>query len=164
MFNNDGLVQLDYLVQNAEEKRNLQNTAAIKKYVASHPELPINTFHLTNEIKEKLIFYIASGDREKEDTMRRELEVVRTQLDSANKQGNILFALLIEEIELSYLMMRQCDVSQARHHANLSTQALRRADASHVRLMRTIRTIASIQKLTPFINVNLGTQQIAMTR
>ena len=158
MSHNNELVQLNTLVQNAEEKRNLQNTAAIKKYVESHPELPMNTFHLTNEIKDLLIFYIASGDREKEYTMRRELEVLRTQLDCVNKQGNILFALLIEEIELNYLMMRQSDVNHARHHANLSTQALRRADTAHVRLMRSIRTLASIQKLTPFINLNLGQQ------
>jgi hypothetical protein len=162
-MNNDQLVHLSALVQHAEETRNLQNTTAIKQYVTNNPTLSVNTFHLTNEIKERLVYYMASGDREKEEKIRQELEVVRAQLDTLNEKGNILFALLMEEIELSYLMMRQCDSSHARHHANLSTQALRRADTAHVRLMRTIRTLASIQKLTPFINVNLGNQQIVHT-
>jgi hypothetical protein len=126
MINNDELVHLSSLVQNAEEMRNLQSTTALKQYVANNPELSVKTFHLTNEIKERLIFYMASGDKEKEDNIRQELEVLRAQLDTVNEHGNILFSLLAEEIILSFLMMRQCDATYARHYANLSTQALRR--------------------------------------
>ena len=99
-----------------------------------------------------------------EEHIRGELETLRSHIDASNEQGNVLFSLLAEEIALSYLMMRQSDVSHARHYSTLSTQALRRADTAHVRLMRSIRTLASIQKLTPFINVNIGgNQQIALT-
>ena len=78
--------------------------------------------------------------------------------------GNVLFSLLAEEIVLSYLMMRQCDTSTARNYGQTSTQALRRADTAHVRLMRTIRTLTAVQRLAPFININVGgSQQIAMT-
>jgi hypothetical protein len=165
MINNDELAHLSSLVQKAEEKRNSQNITALKRYVTNTPELSVQTFHLTNEIKERLIFYIASGDKEKEDNIRQELEVLRAQLDTMNEQSNILFSLLAEEIILSFLMMRQCDATYARHYANLSTQALRRAEVSHVRLMRTLRTLASIQRLVPVINVNIGgTQQIAITK
>jgi hypothetical protein len=72
----------------------------------------------------------------------------------------MLITLLAEEITLSYLMMRQSDASHARQYGQTSTQALRRADTAHVRFMRSLRTLASIQKLTPFINLNLGMQQI----
>jgi hypothetical protein len=164
MINNDELVHLSSLIQKAEETRNVQNTTALKQHVTNNPALLVKTFHLTNEIKERLIYYMASGDKEKEDNIRQELEVLRAQLDTMNEQGNLLFSLLTEEIILSFLMMRQCDATYARHHANLSTQALRRAEASHVRLMRTLRTLASIQRLVPVINVNIGgTQQIAIT-
>ena len=157
-------IQLESLVQDAEVHRHVHHTSEVQKYVDTHPELHHHTRTLTNEIKEKLIFYIANGERDKEEHIRSELEGIRSHIDASNEQGNVLFSLLAEEIALSYLMMRQSDVSQARHHPHLSAQALRRADTAHVRLMRSIRTLASIQKLTPFINVNIGGhQQIALT-
>ena len=161
---NDQFVQLEALVHDAEVYRNAQKTSAVQTYMDTHSELPHYTRNLTTEIKEKLIFYIANGERDKEEALRHELEAIRSHIDALHEPGNILFSLLGEEIALSFLMLRQHDVSAARQYGQTSTQALRRADTAHVRLMRTIRTLASIQRL-PFINVNIGgTQQIAMTR
>jgi len=151
-------VELEALVQDAEVYRHAQKTSAVQTYVDAHPALQHHTRNLTNEIKEKLIFYIANGERDKEEALRHELEAIRAQIDALNEPANILFSLLGEEITLSFLMLRQHDVSAARQYGQTSTQALRRADTAHVRLMRSIRTLASIQKLTPFINVNLGQQ------
>ena len=57
MINNDELVHLSALVQKAEETRNLQDTTALQQYVTNTPGLAVQTFHLTGEVKEKLIYY-----------------------------------------------------------------------------------------------------------
>ena len=156
--------QLEALVQDAEVHRQGQKTAEVQRYLDSHPALPQYTRNLTNEIQAKILFHLANGDKAQEAQIREEVNVIRSQIDALHEPGNVLFSLLGEEIVLSYLMLRQCDVSAARNYGQTSAQALRRADTAHVRLMRTIRTLASIQRL-PFINVNIGgTQQIAMTR
>ena len=155
--------QLEAIVQDAELHRTAQKTSAVQTYVDTHPELPRHTHNLTHEIKAKLIFHLANGDSTQEAQMRGEVEALETHIAAAHEPGNILFTLLAEEIALSYLMLRQCDISAARHYGQTSAQALRRADTASVRLMRTIRTLASIQRLT-FINVNIGgSQQIALT-
>ena len=159
-MHNDQFVQLEALVQDAEVHRQGQKTAEVQRYLDSHPTLPQYTRNLTNEIKEKIIFHLANGDKAHEAQIRGEVEALQAHIAAAHEPGNILFALLAEEIALSYLMLRQCDISAARQYGQTSTQALRRADSASVRLMRSLRTMASIQKLTPFINLNLGTQQI----
>ena len=157
-------VELEALVQDAEVHRHAQKTSAVQGYLDSHPELPQYTRNLTNEIQAKILFHLANGDKAQEAQIREEVNVIRAQIDALHEPGNILFSLLGEEIVLSYLMLRQCDVSSSRSYGQTSAQALRRVDVAHVRLMRTIRTLASIQRLSPLINVNIGgTQQIAVT-
>jgi len=159
MLNNQ-FVELEALVQDAEFHHHVQKTSAVQTYVDTHPELQHHTRNLTNEIKEKIIYHLANGDRAQEAQIRGEVETLQAHIVPTNEPSNILFALLAEEIALSYLMLRQCDISAARNYGQTSTQHLRRADSASVRLMRSIRSLASIQKLTPFINLNLGTQQI----
>jgi len=153
-------VELEALIQEAEVHRQGQKTAEVQRYLDTHPALPQYTRNLTHEIQDKILFHLANGDTAQEAQIREEVNGIRAQIDALNEPGNILFSLLGEEIVLSYLMLRQCDISSARTFGQTSTQALRRADSASVRLMRSIRTMASIQKLTPFINLNLGTQQI----
>jgi hypothetical protein len=156
-------IQLEALVQDAEFHRHAQKTSAVQGYLDSHPALPQYTRNLTNEIKEKIIFHLANGDKAQEALIRGEVEALHAHIATANEPGNLLITLLGEELVLGYLMLRQCDINAARNYGQTSAQALRRADVSHVRLMRTIRTIASIQRL-PFINISIGgTQQIAVT-
>src|SRR5215831_19350467 len=131
--------QLEALVQEAERHRQAQETAAVHHYVATHPELLQHTRTLTHDIKEKLIFHLANGDAVQVAQIRGEVEALQAHIAAAHEPGNILFTLLAEELLLSYLMMRQCDVSAARHYGQTSSQQLRRADTAHVRLMRTIR-------------------------
>ena len=152
--------QLEALVQDAEVHRQRQKTAEVQRYLDTHPALPQYTRNLTHEIQDKILFHLANGDKAQEAQIREEVNVIRAQIDALHEPGNMLFSLLGEEIVLSYLMLRQCDVSSSRNYGQTSTQHLRRSDAASVRLMRSIRTLASIQKLTPFINLNLGTQQI----
>jgi hypothetical protein len=160
---NNPFTQLESLVQDAEVHRHARNTAEVQRYLDTHPELPNYTRHVTNEIKEKIIFHLANGDKVQEAQIRGEVEALQAHITTAHEPGDILFALLAEEIVLSFLMLRQSDMSHARNYGQTSTQALRRADTAHVRLMRSIRTVASIQRLAPFINVNIGgSQQIAM--
>jgi hypothetical protein len=152
-------VQLEGLVQDAEVHRQGQKTAEVQRYLDTHPALPQYTRNLTHEIKEKIIFHLANGDKAQEAQIREEVEALQAHIAIAQEPGNILLTLLAEEITLSYLMMRQSDTSHARTYGQTSAQALRRADTAHVRLMRTIRTLVSIQKLSPpIINVNLGQQ------
>jgi hypothetical protein len=153
-------MQLESLVNNAEKHRTAKNTAAIQQYVVNHPDLSLNTLHLTNEIKQRLMFYMASGDKEREGKIREELDAIKASIDALNEKGNILFALLSEEIQLSYLMLRFCDVSSARHNTHLSSGDLRRADAAHVRFLRSLRCLATLQKMGPQININVAKQQI----
>ena len=159
---NNPFVQLESLVQDAEEHRHAQKTAEVQRYLDTHPALPQYTRNLTHEIQDKILFHLANGDTAQEAQIREEVNVIRSQIDTLHEPGNILFSLLGEEIVLSYLMLRQCDASAARQYGQTSVQALRRSDTAHVRFMRTIRTLASIQKITPFVNVNLG-QQIVNT-
>ena len=152
-------VELEALVQDAEVHHHARNTAEVQQYITTHPELPQYTRNLTHEIQEKILFHLANGDRAQEAQIREEVNVIRSQIDALHEPGNMLFSLLGEEIVLSYLMLRQCDISSARNYGQTSSQQLRRADTAHVRLMRTIRTLVSIQKLSPpIINVNLGQQ------
>ena len=157
---NNPCIQLESLVQDAEVHRHGHKTADVQRYLDTHPELPHYTRNLTNEIKAKLIFHLANGDTAQEAQIRGEVEALQAHIETANEPGNILFALLAEEITLSYLMMRQCDVSSARNYGQTSAQHVRRTDTAHVRLMRSIRTLASIQKITQFVNVNLGQQVV----
>jgi hypothetical protein len=160
---NNPFTQLESLVQDAEVHRQGQKTAEVQRYLDTHPALPQYTRNLTNEIKEKIIFHLANGDKAQEAQIRGEVEALQAHIAAAHEPGHILYSLLGEELVLGYLMLRQCDISAARQYGQTSAQALRRADTAHVRLMRTIRTLASIQRL-PFINVNIGgTQQIAVT-
>jgi hypothetical protein len=154
------LMQLESLVTHAESNRTAKNTTAIETYITNHPDLPLHTLHLTNEIQERLMFYMASGDEQRAGKIREELDAIKTHIDALNEQGNILFALLAEEIQLSYLMLRQCDVSYSRHNSHLSSLDLRRADAAHVRFLRSIRCLATLQKMGPQININVAKQQI----
>jgi hypothetical protein len=159
MLNNQ-FVELEALVQDAEVHRQEQKTAEVQRYLDTHPALPQYTRNLTHEIQDKILFHLANGDTAQEAQIRGEVDVIRAQIDALHEPGNVLFSLLGEEIVLSYLMLRQCDMSAARNYGQTSSQHLRRADTASVRLMRSIRTLASIQKLTPFINLNWGTQQI----
>jgi len=72
MVPNNPFIQLEALVQDAEVYRNTQKTSAVQTYVDTHPELQHHTRTLTNEIKEKLIIYIANGERDKEEPIRSE--------------------------------------------------------------------------------------------
>ena len=153
-------VQLEALIQDAEVHRQGQKTAEVQRYLDTHPALPQYTRNLTHEIKEKVIYHLSNGDTAQAAQIRGEVEALQAHIATAQEPGNILLTLLAEEITLSYLMMRQSDASHARQYGQTSTQALRRADTAHVRFMRSLRTLASIQKLTPFINLNLGMQQI----
>jgi len=162
-MHNNQFIQLEALVQDAEVHRHARNTAEVQRYLDSHPTLPQYTRNLTNEIKEKVIFHLANGDSTQVAQIRGEVEALQAHIATANEPGNMLIALLGEELVLGYLMLRQCDVSSSRSYGQTSAQALRRADTAHVRFMRTIRTLASIQRL-PFINISIGgTQQIAVT-
>jgi len=155
--------QLEALVQDAEVHRHGQKTAEVQRYLDTHPALPQYTRTLTNEIKEKIIFHLSNGDTAQAAQIRGEVEALQAHIAPANEPGNMLIALLGEELVLGYLMLRQCDVSSSRTYGQTSAQHVRRSDAAHVRFMRTIRTLASIQRL-PFINVNIGgAQQIALT-
>ena len=159
MYSNQ-FMQFETLIQDAEVHRHVQKTAEVQRYLDTHPALPDYTRNLTHEIQDKILFHIANGDKAQEAQIREEVNVIRAQIDALHEPGNVLFSLLGEEIVLSYLMLRQCDISAARNYGQTSAQALRRADTAHVRFMRSLRTLASIQKLTPFINLNWGTQQI----
>jgi len=161
VYHNDNDVnELQSLVLTAERERDSMNTTALQEYMDNHPQIAAITLNMTEEIKQKLVFYIGNADKKTQETLQGELDELRRHLANLSEKPNILHYLLCEEVLISYLMLRCSDVMYTRHHGSLTSMALRRSDASHVRLMRSIRTLASIQKLTPFINLNLGTQQI----
>ena len=159
-MHNDQFIEFEALVHDAEIHRQGQKTAEVQRYLDTHPAMPQYTRNLTNEIKEKIIYHLSNGNTAQAAQIRGEVEALQAHIATAQEPGNILLTLLAEEITLSYLMMRQSDTSHARQYGQPSTQALRRADAAPVRFMRSLRTLASIQKMTPFINFNWGTQQI----
>lgn len=145
-------------IEHAEHARMATATAGVQEYVSTHPELTTTTFRLTEEVKDRLIFHIAAGNDDYQKTIREELAQIQAQLEALHERPTILHTLLYEEVILSYLMMRQCDASAIRTLGYTSTQALRRADTAHVRLLRSIRGLASLQKMSHFFNVNLGQQ------
>src|SRR5215510_1718013 len=152
------LETLGSLVETAESQRTFQHTTALQEYLDKHPQLSAITLSMTEEIKQRLVLYMGNADKKAQETLQGELDELGRHLANLSEKPNILHQLLCEEILLSYLMMRCSDVMYTRHHGSLTSMALRKSDAAHVRLMRSIRTLASIQKLTPFINVNLGHQ------
>ena len=157
------LETLGSLIDTAETQRTFENTTALKNYIDQHPQLSDLTMSMTDEVKKKLLFYVGNADQRTQETLQGELDELRRHLQNVSEKPTILHYLLCEEVLVSYLMLRCSDVMYSRHHGSLTSMALRRSDASHVRLMRSIRTLASVQRLVPFINVNIGgTQQIAM--
>ncbi len=165
MSNNDhDERELDALVFTAERERDSRNTTALQEYMDNHPQIAQSTLRLTAEIKQKLCFYMGNADQQMQEKLQEELDTLGRHLAHLSERPNILHTLLAEEIQLSYLMLRCADVMYSRHHGSLTSMALRKSDTAHVRLMRSIRTLASLQRLTPFINVNIGgNQQIALT-
>ena len=164
MYHNDNDVnELQSLVLTAERERDSMNTTALQEYMDNHPQIAAITLNITEEIKQKLVFYIGNADKKTQETLQGELDELRRHLANLSEKPNILHYLLCEEVLISYLMLRCSDVMYTRHHGSLTSMALRKSDTAHVRLMRSIRTLASLQKLTPFINVNLGNQQIVNT-
>jgi len=163
MSYNNELVQLNSLVKNAEENRNLQNTKSLQKYMDKHPQLSDITINMTGEIKNKLLFYISNADNNKQNEIQDELEQLTRHLENLSEKPTILYRLLYEEVLISYLMLRCSDVMYSRHHGSLTSMSLRRSDAAQTRFLRALKALANIQKIPQFLNVNLGTQQIAMT-
>jgi ubiquitin C-terminal hydrolase len=159
VYNNDNdMSQLQSLVSIAERERASKNTTALQEYMDNHPQLSAITLNMTEEIKQKLVMYIGNADKKAQETLQGELDELGRHLANLSENPNILHQLLCEEVLVSYLMLRCSDVMYTRHHGSLTSMALRKSDAAHVRLMRSIRTLASIQKITQFVNVNLGQQ------
>ena len=158
MPHDNQLDELGSFVDRAETQRTFQNTTALQEYLDKHPQIAEITLGMTEEVKNKLIFYMSNADKKTQEVLQGELDELGRHLATLSEKPNILHQLLCEEILISYLMMRCSDVMYTRHHGSLTSIALRKSDAAHVRLMRSIRTLGSIQKLTPFINVNLGQQ------
>jgi hypothetical protein len=159
VYNNDNdLSQLQSLVITAERERASKNTTALQEFMDNHPQLAAITLTMTEEIKQKLCLYIGNADQKTQETLQRELDELGRHLANLSEKPNILHQLLCEEVLVSFLMLRCADVMYTRHHGSLTSMALRKSDAAHVRLMRSIRSLASIQKITQFVNVNLGQQ------
>ena len=158
MPHDNQLDELSSFVNRAETQRTRQNTHAVQEFMDNHPQIAEITLGMTEEVQNKLIFYMSNADKKTQEVLQGELDELGRHLATLSEKPNILHQLLCEEILISYLMMRCSDVMYTRHHGSLTSIALRKSDAAHVRLMRSIRTLASIQKLTPFINVNLGQQ------
>jgi len=152
------LEELGSLVDRTETQRTIQNTTALQEYLDNHPQMAALTLSMTDEVKQRLVMYMGNADQKTQEKLQGELDELGRHLANLSEKPNILHQLLCEEILISYLMMRCSDVMYTRHHGSLTSMALRKSDAANVRLMRSIRTMASIQKLTPFINVNLGQQ------
>ena len=165
MSHHHELERLGSFVETAETQRTVQHTTALKSYVDQHPQLADLTLRMTAEIKQKLLFYVSNADQKAQQQLQEEVAELGKQLANLSEKPNVLHQLLCEEILTSYLMLRSADTSYARHYGNISSMALRRADSAQIRFLRALKTLASIhQKLPQFINVNLGSQQIAMTR
>jgi len=159
MHNNDkGINELHTLVLTAERDRDSKHTTALKTYIDQHPQLSTITLSMTEEIREKLLFYVGNADKKTQEKLQIELNTLRDHLANLSEKPNVLHHLLCEEVLTSYLMLRCADVIYSRHHANVSTLGLRKMDTAQIRFLRALKTLASIQKLAPFINVNLGQQ------
>jgi hypothetical protein len=158
------LETLGSLVETAESQRTFQHTTAVKNYLDQHPQLADLTLQMTAEIKQKLLLYVSNADKEAQQQLQEEAAELGRHLANLSEKPTVLHRLLAEEVLTSYLMLRCADTAYARHHGSLTTMALRRADSAQIRFLRAIKTLANIhQRLPQIVNVNLGTQQIALT-
>jgi len=165
MPHDNQLDELSSFVNRAETQRTRQNTHAVQEFMDNHPQIAEITLGMTEEVKNKLIFYMSNADQDKQYEIQEELRELRRHIEGLSEKPNLLHTLVAEEIQISYLFLRHADTMYARHQSNISSLTLRRMDAAQTRFLRALRTLASIhQKLPQFINVNLGSQQIAMTR
>ena len=162
MPHSNELETLGSFVDTAETQRTFQHTRALQEYVDNHPQLAQSTLALTGEIRQKLLLYMGNADQQTQEKLQEELNELRRHLENLSSKPHILHRLLCEEIELSFLFLRHTDTIYARHYSNLSSLALRRMDTAQIRFLRALKTLANLQKLPQFLNVNLGTQQIAM--
>ena len=164
MPHDNPLDELGSFVNRAETQRTHQNTTALQNYLDQHPQLADLTLQMTAEIKQKLLFYVGNADKEAQEKLQEELAELGRQLAHLSEKPNILHSLLCEEVLTSYLMLRCADTAYARHQGSLTTMALRRADSAQIRFLRALKTLAQIhQRLPQIVNVNLGSQQIALT-
>jgi len=123
------------------------------------------TLGMTADIRQKLLMYMANADPKTQASLQGELDTLQRQLATMSEKPTILHHLLCEEVLISYVMLRCSDAMYSRHHGSLTSMALRRADSAQIRFLRAIKTLANIHQRLPqqIVNVNLGTQQIAMT-
>jgi hypothetical protein len=155
---------LGSVVETAETQRTVQNTTALQNYLDQHPDLSDMTLSMTADIRQKLLMYMANADPKTQASLQAELDALQRQLATMSEKPNVLHHLLCEEVLISYVMLRCSDAMYSRHHGSLTSMALRRADSAQIRFLRAIKTLANIhQRLPQIVNVNLGTQQIAMT-
>ena len=105
MYHNDNDVnELQSLVLTAERERDSMNTTALQEYMDNHPQIAAITLNITEEIKQKLVFYIGNADKKTQETLQGELDELRRHLANLSEKPNILHYLLCEEVLISYLM------------------------------------------------------------
>ena len=128
--------------------------SALKDYVTQTPALSEKSQVMSEEMVEKLLFYIASGDVTKKAKVKAEVEQLREQL-IGNKDCHIAEQLLAHEISLGLLLLRYCDTKLLRHYDHSSSVETRKMDAIHSRLMRSLKTYAAVKRAIPDFAINL---------
>ena len=154
-------VELESCLQAAESHRSKDNVSALKDYVSQTPTLGKKARALSEEMEEKLLFYIASGDATKKAQLKLEVEQLRTQL-LGHGDCHIAEQLLANEIALSLILMRYCDTRLVRHFNHSSSTETRKMDAIHSRLMRSLKTYAAVKRAIPDFAINLSQVNIGV--
>ena len=148
------LIEMVNHLQRVEADRSQFNIEQLKEYISQHPSLQEKAQALSEEMEDKLLFYIASGDERKKARLKSEIKQLRDQL-LGDSQPHIAEQLLAHEIVLSLILMRFADAKLIRHYDHVNSVSMRKMDAIHSRLMRSLKTYAAIKKAIPEFSINL---------
>ena len=147
--------QLESLLERAELQRDEYALSQLRRFTENHPTLFQVVHHFTVEVQEKLLHYISSGHTAKKIELKKNMELLKTQLVS-NHQTNILDQLMVEEVSISYLFLRYMDTLMVRHVHEVNSLDIRKADYASARFERSVKTLHKLRSILPDIHFNLN--------
>jgi hypothetical protein len=151
------LQKLEQLVERGKQGK--QDAAAkIERYLVEHPELYEAVGNLTAEVKEQLITHIAQEPYARI-ALTHHISALKTKI-SGEQPFDAVEGLLIDEVIISYLLLRASDLFLIKHRAYATSTDMRRNAQYSARFTRACTALARYRKMGLTIQINVGAQQV----
>ena len=150
------LQKLEQLVERG--KQGEQDAAAkIEHYLVAHPELYEAVDNLTSEVKDQLINHIAQEPYARV-ALTHHISALKTRI--GEQSTDAVEGLLIDEVIISYLLLRASDLFLIKHRAYATSTDMRRNAQYSARFTRACTALARDRKMGLTIQINVGAQQV----